>query len=214
MGTTEGVRFELVLNSLKEFGLLLETDSKLLSVSSLVAAEPMRGSWWAHPRSHQIFAVLQQLADHKDILTTRLISGKVTFVYRKLWPDVVSVGTAREEWQVKGLSPAARLLLKMVDQYSELRSDRLEWPAKFKSVKPGQAVRELEKRLLMHTGELHTESGAHAKQLETWETWAQRLRLKRQVIEVANAKRRLEQRLSILNERFGTSAVPPWICIK
>ena len=128
MGTTDGGGFELVLKSLKEFGLLLETDPKLLSVSGLVAAEPIRGSWWAHPRSHQIFAVLQQVADHKDVLITKLISGKVTFVYRKLWPDILSIGTAREEWQLKGLSPAARLLLKMVDEYGELRSDRLEWP--------------------------------------------------------------------------------------
>lgn len=210
MGTTDGPGFELVLSSLKEFGLLLETDTKLPSVAGQVAGEPIRGSWWAHPRSHQIFAVLQKVADHKDVLSARLISGKVTFVHRKLWPDILSVGTAREAWQLRGLTPAARMLLKMIDQHRELRSDQLEWPAKVKSVKPGQAARELEKRLLIHTREFHTESGGHAKLLETWGHWTTRLRFKRRVVEVANAKLRLEHRLSILNERFETSAALPW----
>ena len=214
MGTTEGADFKLVLNCLKEFGLLLETDPKLPCVSRLVAGEAVRGSWWAHARSQQIFVALRQLTGHKDVLITKLISGKVTFVHRKLWPEILAVATAREEWQIKGLSPAARLLLKSVDQQCELRSDRLEWPARFKSVKPGQVARELEMRLLIHTEELHTESGAHAKQLEAWAHWARRIRLQKPVIEVADAKRRLEQRVSALNGRFGTSAVPLWIRIK
>lgn len=218
MGTTRDqaveVGVELVLKTLKEYGLLLETDPKLLSVSGLVTGGPVRGSWWAHPQAQQIFAVLQQVADHEDVLITKLISGKVTFVDRKLWPDLVSVAAAREDWQLRGLSPAASLLLKTIDQNVESRTDRLAWPARFKSVKPGQAVRELEKKLLIHTEELHTETGAHAKHLETWEHWAERTRFKRKPAEVATAKRRLEQRLAILNEHCGTSTLLPWIKVK
>jgi hypothetical protein len=202
--------FELVLKTLKDFGLLLETDARLPSVSGLIAGEPVRGSWWTHPRSHEIFAVLQQLADHKEVLITKLISGKVTLVHRKLWSYVLSIGTAREGWQVKGLSPSARVLLKMIDQHRESRSDRLAWPLKFKSVKPGPPIRELEIRLLIHTEEFHTESGAHAKLLETWECWAQRNRFTRKIREVAHAKQRLEEKLSVLNELFGAAAKLPW----
>jgi hypothetical protein len=35
----------------------------------------------------------------------------------------------------------------------------------------GDAVRELEARLLVHSIEIHTELGAHAKQLQTWNEW-------------------------------------------
>ena len=209
--------FELVLETLKEFGLLLETDAKLPSVSGLIAGEPVRGSWWAHARSHDIFVVLQQVAAHKEVMITKLLSGKVTFVHRKLWPAILSIGTARERWQIHALSPSAQVLLKMIDQHRELRSDRLEWPpdrlewpAKFKSVKPGQPVRELEKRLLIHTEEFHTENGAHAKRLETWECWAKRSSFDKKVPEVANAKQRLEEKLSVLNKLFGAAAELPW----
>ncbi len=202
--------FELVLKTLRDFGLLLEADANLPSVSGLIAGEPVRGSWWAHPRSHDIFVVLQHLADHKDVMTTKLLSGKVTFVHRKLWSAVLSVGTARERWQVHALPPSARVLLKMIDRHGELRSDQLEWPPKFKSVKPGQPLRELEKRLLIHTEEFHSESGAHAKRLETWECWAKRKSFSRKVPEVVNAKQILEERLSTLNELFGAAAELPW----
>ena len=39
---------------LKEHGLLLQTDVNLANVCALVAGAPLRGSWWAHPRSHEI----------------------------------------------------------------------------------------------------------------------------------------------------------------
>lgn len=210
MKTSAETDLELVVKALKEFGLLLETDAKLQSVSGLIAGEPMRGSWWAHPRAHEIFAVLQAVADHKQVLITRLVSGKVTFAHRKLWPDILSIGQARESWQMQGLSPEARMLLKLIDQHDELRSDRLEWPPKFKAVKPGPVVRELEKRLLIHSAEFHTESGAHAKLLETWECWTRRIGFNHRTVEVAEAKRRLGQKLRVLNERCGASAKLPW----
>jgi hypothetical protein len=209
--TSAQTDIEPVLKALKEFGLLLETDAKLPSVSGLVAREPLCGSWWAHPRSHEIFAVLQELVDHQDVMITKLVSEKVTFVNRKLWPYLLSIATARETWQMRGLSPAARILLKMIDQGEQVRSDRIEWPAKIKSVKPGPAVRELEKKLLIHSEEFHTDSGAHAKLMESWEHWAQRIRFKRHVVEVAVAKQRLEEKLRELNDRFGAGGRLPWI---
>ncbi len=34
---------------------------------------PIKGSWWAHPKSHQIFAVFQAVRHSKDILVCRLV---------------------------------------------------------------------------------------------------------------------------------------------
>lgn len=206
----ERTNSRIVLKALKEFGLLLESDAKLPSVSGLVAGVPVRGSWWTHQRSHEIFAVLQEVVDHPDVLVTKLVSGKVTFVHRPLWPDVISIGLAREPWQMAKLSLAVQTLLDQVDQSGSLHTNKLEWPRKFKASKPGDAVRELEKRLLIHSEEFHTDSGAHAKLIESWEHWTRRIGFRHERVGVENAKRALEERIEALNERFGASAGVPW----
>lgn len=54
-----------------------------------IAGEPIKGSWWAHPRSHRIFTVLQALEETGELLLCRLIAGKVTAVHHRLWPALV-----------------------------------------------------------------------------------------------------------------------------
>ena len=60
-------------------------------LTEAIVNEPIKGSWWAHPKSHQIFALLQAVADSEDVLVCRLVDGKVTFIHRRLWPAVVRV---------------------------------------------------------------------------------------------------------------------------
>jgi hypothetical protein len=210
MKTSAATNLRILLAKLKEFGLLLETDAKLPSVSGLVAGEPVRGSWWSHPRSHGIFAVLQEIVDHKDVLVAKLVSAKVTFVHRLLWPEVISIGLAREDWQMVGLSPPAKILLAQSDQAESLATNEIIWPRKFKALKPGDAVRELEKRLLIHSEEFHSDNGAHAKLIESWEHWTRRIGFKHERMKVENAKRNLNERIEALNSQFGASAKLPW----
>ncbi len=54
-----------------------------------IAGAPLAGSWWAHPKGREIFAILQELGDSPDILVCRLVNGHVTFVHRRLWPALV-----------------------------------------------------------------------------------------------------------------------------
>ena len=60
-------------------------------LAEAVAGEPIKGSWWSHPQSHQIFAVFQAVTDSEDVLVCRLVNGKVTFVHRRLWPALVRI---------------------------------------------------------------------------------------------------------------------------
>src|SRR5437773_6657451 len=60
-------------------------------LTEAIVGEPIKGSWWAHPRSHQIFAILQAVTDSKEILVCRLVDGKITLVHRRLWPALVRV---------------------------------------------------------------------------------------------------------------------------
>jgi hypothetical protein len=58
-------------------------------LTEAIINETIKGSWWAHPRSHEIFAVLEAVADSRDVLVCRLVGGKVTLVHRRLWPSLV-----------------------------------------------------------------------------------------------------------------------------
>lgn len=58
-------------------------------LTEAIVNAPIKGSWWGHRKSHQIYAILQAVADSKDVLVCRLVDGKVTFVHRRLWPALV-----------------------------------------------------------------------------------------------------------------------------
>ena len=202
--------FKTALQTLRRLGLLLETDARLPSVASLIAGEPVSGSWWSHALAQKIFTTLGEFEDHRDVMFTKLISGKVTLVHRKLWPEICAIGTARASWQLKGLSKPARTLLEMIDEQGSVRTDQLAW-SKSTTAKPGEAARELEKKLLIHAGQFHTETGAHAKLLESWETWAKRVSFKVETISTDEAQsRRWKNRVRKLNEQFEAKARLPW----
>lgn len=59
------------------------------SLAQAIAGGPLRGSWWAHPRSHHMYRVFEGVCDSDQVLVCRLVEGKVTFVHRRLWPALV-----------------------------------------------------------------------------------------------------------------------------
>ncbi len=197
------------MRTLEANGFLLESDSKLPSVCSLITGSPLRGSWWSHPLAQIIFQVNEQLEDHDDILIAKLISRKVTFVHRKLWSELATIGSARELWQLISLPAATKSLLKQVDAAGSLTTGETIWPQKTE-MKLGDAARDLEKRLLVIGTQFHSKSGAHEKQLETWEHWMKRKRFKPARISVEAAKHHLEQVLARLNKEFAGAATLPW----
>jgi len=206
--------FQIILNALAEYGVLLENDVKLPSVASLIAGEPVRGSWWPHARAQVIFTMLQQLADHREAVMTKLVSGKVTFVHRRLWTAVITIGQAHEVWQMNKLTAAAKRILNMVEETGSILSSDLDWTTRFKSVKPGAAIRDLERRLLIHSEEFHSDSGAHAKRIETWEHWADRRNFRVREIALEAAKQNLETTIDALNKGFDANASLPWLKTK
>jgi hypothetical protein len=68
----------------------------------------------------------------------------------------------------------------------------------------------LERKLLVNAVQVHTESGAHAKLLETWEHWAKRIGFVVPSLSVAEAKTKMETRIRKLNEQFKATARLPW----
>src|SRR5205823_5482417 len=49
-------------------------------LTEAIASEPISGSWWGHPKAHEIFAVLQAVVESGDVLVCRLVEGKVSLV--------------------------------------------------------------------------------------------------------------------------------------
>lgn len=204
--------FDDVFKTLLKFGFLLESDPKLPSVCTLITGTPLKGSWWSHPLAQTIFQVNEKLEDHHDVLMTKLVSGKVTFAHRSLWPEILAIGTSHEPWQTEALSDAAQSLLKMVQAKGTLQTDQLVAAGlqPIKTKKLGDIARELERRILVHAEQIHTASGAHAKLLETWEHWSKRRRLARTSIRPDHAKTNLEERLRTLNDKFHGTGRLPW----
>ena len=78
------------ISFIKEHGVVLASaKGPVPRLTEAIVNEPIKGSWWAHPRSHQIFAVFQAVTHSEDVLVCRLVNGKVTFVHRRLWPALV-----------------------------------------------------------------------------------------------------------------------------
>ena len=135
----------------------------LRELGDAVAGEPVRGSWWAHRAGKQIFAAASALDDDPDVITTKLVAGRVTFVHRTRWPELFAEVDQRRRAGLAGLSAPARKLLALVEARGELRMDD---PAAA-ALRKHRA--ELEKALLVHARQVHSETGNHIAVLESWD---------------------------------------------
>lgn len=207
MTTNSRAQFDKCFLQLETLGLLLVSDSFFPNVYQLIAGDDRKGSWWGSDQAHTIFAVNEMLEDDPDVMVMKLISGKVTFVHRELWDKIYSIGIAREEWQLRKLSLAAKELLNTLVDEGTLTTNKL---GKAFGPKPGEAVKQLELRLLVHADQIHTDSGAHAKVLEAWPVWAKRVGLSVRTKDPAAARGFLEQRVARINQDHNGSGTLPW----
>ena len=84
-----------LLQFVRRNGLVLESARGPVPnlVEAIVGAE-VKGSWWGHPRGKEIFNLLQDLRESKQVLVCRLVGGKVTYIHRDAWPAVVRLAPA------------------------------------------------------------------------------------------------------------------------
>ena len=74
------------------YGVVLESArGPVPNFAEAVAGEPIRGSWWGHPKGHEIWRLTRAVRGSKEVLVCRLIGGKVTYVHRRLWPALVRI---------------------------------------------------------------------------------------------------------------------------
>jgi hypothetical protein len=188
-----------VLTELAAGGLLLLSDPKRNNAITVLTGEFPKGSWWSHRDANRIYATLQTVEDHPDVLSAKLISGKVTFVHRDLWPALRAVVTAREPWQLEDLSPGAVQFLAALD-----RADAEGVPV---TPPVSRTVgKEIEARLLARAESVHTSAGKHETRLESWSVWAARAKCP-PPLPLDAAKARLEAAAARLGPPAGSL---PW----
>jgi hypothetical protein len=80
-----------VLDFVRTHGVVLvSAKGPVPTLVDAIAGSPVKGSWWGHPDGKRIFALLQELAEHEDVLTCRLVNNKLTLVHRRLWPALAA----------------------------------------------------------------------------------------------------------------------------
>ena len=97
---------EEALSFVETEGIVLESaHGRVPTFADFVAGERVT-RWWSHAKGRLIFALTRAIRDSPDVLTCRLIDGKVTYVHRRLWPalvklsgelDTSGLGAIREE---------------------------------------------------------------------------------------------------------------------
>lgn len=82
------------MSFVRKHGVVLEGGrGPVACFADAVAGSAIRGSWWAHPKSHEIFALTRALRDSKEICVCRIVDGKISYVHRRLWPALVRVAS-------------------------------------------------------------------------------------------------------------------------
>ena len=171
------------------------------SLVEAVAGGPVHGSWRSHAKGRLMYRLGRMLRASEDILSVRLVEGKVAFVDRPLWATVyrVAMEPSRRRRSLEGLSPQARALLTQVERDGEVRLSKGS---------PWLKAREaLEERLLVHLSETQTEEGQHVAVLRSWRSWASAL------LQEAAATLSYEDALERLRQACGgaPAGLGPWV---
>ena len=86
MTPTEAVAF------VEQHGVVLEAArGPVPSLADTIAGEPIRGSWWGHPKSREIFRAARAVCESPGVLVCKLINYKVTYVHRRVWPALIKL---------------------------------------------------------------------------------------------------------------------------
>lgn len=151
-------------------GWLLEADATLPSVVTLVAGEPVAGSWWGHPKGNLIYNTICLLEREPDDVCVSLINGKRTHVFRSHWDTLFNLIHLNEGAAQSRLSPGARELLAIVRRRGSVRVDEVSSSTRRADAR--DQAKELQRWVLCHSSFVHTSAGSHTTLLTSWEAFA------------------------------------------
>jgi hypothetical protein len=63
----------------EEHGVVLQSARGAIpSFAEFITGAPIKGSWWAHPQGHAIFALAEHVSESSDVLVCKLVDNKIT----------------------------------------------------------------------------------------------------------------------------------------
>ena len=138
MSPKEGLAF------VKRHGVVLQAArGPVPSLAEAIAVGPIRGSWWGHPKGHEIFRVAEAICESPEVLVCKLVDGKMTYIHSRLWPALVKLASWFRKEQ----------LAKVWNEHTPSgahRSRRLAFPAWV----PGDVVKEAERLSIAEAEEI------------------------------------------------------------
>src|SRR5437867_12928597 len=82
-----GVTPQEAADFVKHHGVVLQAArGPVPSLAEAIAGGPIRGSWWGHPKGHDIYRATEAISDNPDVLVCKVLDGRITYVHRRLWP--------------------------------------------------------------------------------------------------------------------------------
>ncbi len=156
---------EGALEFIRTYGLITEVPAHgVRSLAEAVIGGSWSGSVWRHAKGNLIYRIGMYLRASPEVLAVRLWDGKMTFVDRRLWPEVyrVTMEPARRRPALQGLSRSAQGLLERVEREGEVRLHHDEWTKERET---------LEQRLLVQSSDMPID-GRYWARLQSWRRWA------------------------------------------
>lgn len=190
---------------LEQNKMLLLQDKGCPNIVSKIVGDKIKGSWWGHPLANPIYNGLGWLEQNRNVLSLKLIDGKVTYVHESLFPALYSIVSEVRDWQLQKLKPDELKLLKYILKRNQVLSD----DDKLKGLveDPKKCLTNLEKKLLLYASEEHTESGKHVK---IFMPWKKSKIFNKIPVDYETAKSQLDKVISKLNDESGSKAKAPW----
>lgn len=86
MSPKEAIRF------VERHGVVLQAArGPVPNLAKAVAGETIRGSWWEHRKSTEIFRAARAVCESPEVVVCKLIDNKVTYVHRRVWPALIKL---------------------------------------------------------------------------------------------------------------------------
>jgi hypothetical protein len=202
-------RLKELRNTLEKVGILMLTDRFLPSLTTIVAGEAVKGSWWGHPNGNLMYNLSNELLDSPDILAIKFINKKITFIPKSQWSAIVTIGNSQASWQMIGLSAEDKKLLQLVKSEGSIRAD--DPRLKKSATELGKTASKLEERMLVISESVHTTSGKHIRILKSWDHVIRSRKFKPKKISPEKAMSALDAFAEQLADTYQTKVKLPWI---
>jgi len=144
----------------RQHGIVLEAArGPVPSLADFIAGERIRGSWWGHPKGHEIFRLAEAVKESGDVLVCKLVDGKVTYVHKRLWPALVRLSRRFKRAQLAKVwsehAPSGAHVLRRIAYPGWVPPDVLKRAKALTEQEAGQepAIRELLKKAAAERGE-------------------------------------------------------------